>query len=147
MVFIFDITQAGSVFFLLFNGLFLGAVAGHLTHIGSIDTFWGFVVGHSSFELIAMVLAGAAGFKLAEALIAPKQKTRVSALVDNGGIAIRLMYGTAVMTIIAAFIEAFWSSIVWMPLVIKYSVGISLWILVISYFVFMGRGRYATESN
>ena len=137
----------GSVFFLLFNGLFLGAVAGHLTHIGSTDTFWGFVVGHSSFELIAMVLAGAAGFKLAEALIAPKQKTRVSALVDNGGIAIRLMYGTAVMTIIAAFIEAFWSSIVWMPLVIKYSVGISLWILVISYFVFMGRGRYATESN
>lgn len=134
----------GSVFFLLLNGLFLGAISGHLTHIGYIETFWGFVAGHSSFELIAMVFAGAAGFKLAEALIAPKRKTRGRALVDNGRIAVKLMYGTAAMTIIAAFIEAFWSSMAGVPVMIKYSVGISLWLLVIAYFVFMGRGRYAT---
>ena len=134
----------GSVFFLLFNGLFLGAVSGHLTHIGYIDTFWGFVAGHSSFELIAMVFSGAAGFKLAQALIAPQRKTRARALVDNGRIAVQLMYGTAAMTIMAAFIEAFWSSIAWIPLMLKYSVGIGLWLLVIAYFVFMGRSRYAT---
>ncbi|HIQ07142.1 MAG TPA: stage II sporulation protein M, partial [Thiotrichaceae bacterium] len=133
----------GTIFFLIFNGLFIGAIAGHLTHVGFIDTFWGFVVGHSSFELIAMVFAGAAGFKLAQALISPGQKTRVRALIDNGKIAVQLLYGTATMTIIAAFIEAFWSSIVWMPLVIKYSVGLSLWALVIAYFVFVGRRRYA----
>lgn len=137
----------GSVFFLFFNGLFLGAISGHLTHIGYIDTFWGFVAGHSSFELIAMVFSGAAGFKLAQALIVPKRKTRTRALVDNGRIAVQLMYGTALMTIMAAFIEAFWSSTVGIPLMVKYSVGLGLWLLVIIYFVFMGRGRYATESN
>ena len=131
----------GTIFFLLFNGLFLGAVAGHLTHVGYIDTFWGFVVGHSSFELIAMVFAGAAGFKLAQALISPGRKTRTRALVDNGQIAVKLLYGTATMTIMAAFVEAFWSSIAWMPLTVKYSVGLGLWALVIMYFVFMGRGR------
>lgn len=134
----------GTVFFLLFNGLFLGAVAGHLTHLGYIDTFWGFVAGHSSFELIAMVFAGAAGFKLAQALISPGRKTRIKALVDNGQIAVQLLYGTATMTIMAAFIEAFWSSMTWIPLTVKYSAGLGLWLLVIIYFVFMGRGRYAT---
>ena len=77
-------------------------------------------------------------------MIAPQRKTRARALVDNGRIAVQLMYGTAAMTIMAAFIEAFWSSIVWIPLMVKYSVGIGLWLLVIAYFVFMGRGRYAT---
>lgn len=133
----------GTIFFLIFNGLYIGAVAGHLTHVGYIDTFWGFVVGHSSFELIAMVFAGAAGFKLAQALVSPGRKTRVRALVDNGQIAVQLLYGTATMTIMAAFIEAFWSSTAEMPLMIKYSVGLSLWVLVIAYFIFMGRRRYA----
>jgi len=36
----------GAVFFLLYNGLMIGAVAGHLTQLGHIDTFWGFVAGH-----------------------------------------------------------------------------------------------------
>ncbi|MCK5726060.1 MAG: stage II sporulation protein M [Thiotrichaceae bacterium] len=134
----------GTIFFLLLNGVFIGAAAGHLTHIGYIDTFWGFVAGHSSFELIAMVFAGAAGFKLAQALVSPGRKTRIRALVDNGQVAVQLLYGTATMTIMAAFIEAFWSSAGSMPVMIKYSVGISLWILVIAYFIFMGRRRYAT---
>ncbi|ERI50128.1 hypothetical protein N878_26695, partial [Pseudomonas sp. EGD-AK9] len=60
----------GSLFFLLFNGLMIGAVAGHLTRIGYSETFWSFVVGHGAFELTAIALAGAAGFKLGWALLA-----------------------------------------------------------------------------
>jgi len=65
----------GTLFFMVFNGVFIGAVAGHLTHVGFIDTFWGFVSGHSAFELTAIVISGAAGLKLAMALIAPGRKT------------------------------------------------------------------------
>ena len=36
----------GSVFFLIFNGLVIGAVSGHLTDIGYGQTFWSFVMGH-----------------------------------------------------------------------------------------------------
>ena len=36
----------GSLFFLLFNGLVIGAVAGHLTQIGYIGTFWGLSLIH-----------------------------------------------------------------------------------------------------
>ncbi|MEJ2529836.1 MAG: stage II sporulation protein M, partial [Gammaproteobacteria bacterium] len=41
----------GTVLTLLFNGAVLGAVSGHLTQLGFIDTFWPFVAGHSAFEL------------------------------------------------------------------------------------------------
>ncbi|MDD5392979.1 MAG: stage II sporulation protein M [Thiothrix sp.] len=131
----------GSLFFLLFNGLSIGAVAGHLTHVGYIDSFWGFVAGHSAFELTAIVLSGTAGFKLAEALIMPGRKSRLLALRDNSQDAIQIVYGSATLFIMAAFVEAFWSSQIWIPIVIKYTVGISLWLLVISYFTFAGRGQ------
>ena len=61
----------GSIFFLVYNGLHIGAVAGHLTRVGYGETFWGFVAGHSSFELLGAVLAGAAGLRIGYALVAP----------------------------------------------------------------------------
>jgi uncharacterized membrane protein SpoIIM required for sporulation len=129
----------GSLFFLLFNGLTIGAVAGHLTHMGYIDTFWSFVAGHSAFELTAIVLSGAAGFQLARALLMPGRKPRLLALKDNSREAIQIIYGSATLFIMAAFVEAFWSSQTWIPLGIKYTVGISLWTLVIAYFSLVGR--------
>ncbi|MCB1616956.1 MAG: stage II sporulation protein M, partial [Pseudomonadales bacterium] len=39
----------GSLFFLVYNGLFLGAAAGHITSIGYQETFFPFVVGHGAF--------------------------------------------------------------------------------------------------
>src|SRR5690606_36930680 len=40
----------GSIFFLVYNGLLFGAVAGHLTNVGYTETFFTFVIGHGSFE-------------------------------------------------------------------------------------------------
>ena len=131
----------GSLFFLLFNGLSIGAVAGHLTQVGYIETFWGFVAGHSAFELTAIVLSGVAGFKLAEALLMPGRKSRLLALRDNSREAIQIVYGSATLFIMAAFTEAFWSSQVWIPVMLKYAVGIGLWVVVIGYFLWVGRGE------
>ena len=131
----------GTLFFTIFNGIFIGAAAGHLTQIGYNETFWGFVCGHSSLELTAMVFSTVAGLKLGSALIKPGRKSRIRALIDNGNISMKIMYGTATMTVMAAFVEAFWSSIAWMPLVIKLSVAAVLWSAMIAYFVFMGRGQ------
>ncbi|MGH8500188.1 MAG: stage II sporulation protein M, partial [Methylococcales bacterium] len=59
----------GTIFVLLFNGIFLGAVAGHLTVIGSGEPFWRFVVGHSGPELTAIVVSGAAGLRIGMAIV------------------------------------------------------------------------------
>ncbi|MGD8560226.1 MAG: stage II sporulation protein M, partial [Gammaproteobacteria bacterium] len=61
----------GTVFTLLFNGTFLGAVAGYLTQLGYTETFWPFVSGHGAFELTAICICGAAGLRLAFPLFAP----------------------------------------------------------------------------
>lgn len=136
----------GSVFFLLYNGLVIGAVAGHLTQVGLIETFWGFVAGHSSFELIGASLSGAAGLMMGYALIAPGNRSRGQALRAAAKIAVRLLYGAAVMTFCAAFIEAFWSPLRTIPVTLKYTVGITLWLLLSSYFLFAGRKRSTHRS-
>ena len=135
----------GSLFFLFFNGLMIGAVAGHLTGIGYGQTFWSFVVGHGAFELTAIALAGAAGLKLGWSLLAPGRLTRGEALRLAAQKSLQLVYGVILFLLIAAFIEAYWSSMVWPGPAVKYAVGAALWALVISYLVFAGRIAHAPD--
>ncbi len=135
----------GSLFFLLFNGLHIGAIAGHLTRIGYHETFWPFVIGHGAFELTAIVLAGAAGLKLGTALIAPGRLSRAHALRNAASISIRLLGGAIIFLLIAAFIEAYWSSSSSLSITLKVTVGCALWALVLFYLIRSGRGRYAPQ--
>ena len=129
----------GSAYFLGANGVIIGAVAGYLTQVGYTETFWSFVAGHSSLELLAIVLSGAAGFKLGMAVIAPGNRTRKAALMAAARPAVRIMYGAAIMFFAAAFVEAFWSPITEIPFVVKIAVGTTGWILLLAYFLFAGR--------
>lgn len=133
----------GSLFFLLFNGLTIGAVAGHLTGAGLGQTFWSFVIGHGAFELTGIVLAGAAGLRLGWALLVPGKHTRSEALRLAGKSSIQMVAGVILLLIIAAFVEAYWSSMTWPQPHIKYLIGALLWALVAGYLAFAGRGLHA----
>ncbi|AZC26482.1 MULTISPECIES: stage II sporulation protein M [Pseudomonas] len=135
----------GSLFFLVFNGLIIGAIAGHLTQIGFGQTFWPFVIGHGAFELSAIALSGAAGLKMGWALIAPGRLPRGEALLQAARVSVRLVYGVIVFLLIAAFVEAYWSSMTWPAPWIKYSVGAALWGLVLAYLTLAGRTPHAPE--
>jgi len=135
----------GSIFFLVFNGLAIGSVTGHLTQLGYGSTFYPFVAGHGSFELTAIVFSGAAGLKLGYAMINPGGQTMLAALRTAGRDAIVIIYGSTLMLLIAAFIEAFWSSTTTLPHLLKYTVGIGFWLVVIAYFILSGR-RYGSRS-
>ncbi|MCC4591335.1 stage II sporulation protein M [Xanthomonas campestris pv. cannae] len=131
----------GTVLVLLFNGITIGAVAGHLHQIGYGVTFWRFVAGHAPFELTAIVIAGGAGLQLGLKVLAPGRRRRIDALVEGGKIGARLCLGVAAMLLVAAFIEAFWSSIATVPAWIKYCVSALLWTLVLTWLWRGGRGR------
>lgn len=135
----------GSVFFLIVNGLMIGAIAGHLTHIGYGEIFWSFVIGHGAFELSAIALAGAAGLQLGWALIAPGRLLRGEALRLAARKSVQLICGVMLFLVIAAFIEAYWSSMTWPTPLIKYLVGAALWLLVATYLMFAGRTPHAPE--
>ena len=131
----------GTLFFVLFNGLYIGAVAGHLTANGFGEPFWSFVSGHSALELTAIVIFGGVGLTLGASAISPGRKRRWRALRDTAQETLPLVYGGTVMLLLAAFVEAYWSSTTWPPPIFKYSVGIAFWCLHAAYFVFAGRNR------
>jgi uncharacterized membrane protein SpoIIM required for sporulation len=128
----------GTLFFLLFNGLQLGAAAGYVNHACNPESFWSFVAGHSSFELLGMVVSGMAGMRLGLAILRPGRLPRVRALVEASKEALPLIYGAAIMTTLAAVVEGFWSAQA-IPSNLKYTVGIIGWVLHIAYFTLAGR--------
>lgn len=129
----------GSMYFIVYNGVLGGAVAGYLTQRGLSHTFYSFVVTHAAFELTAIVLSGAAGLRIGHALVAPGRMTRLQSLVSAARGILPIIYGFVAMLVIAAAIEAFWSSARWLPEVVKYSVAAICWLAVICYLTLQGR--------
>jgi len=94
----------GTIYFLLMNGILLGAVAGHLHRIGAGGNLYSFVIGHGAFELTAICIAGVAGLVLGRSLIAVGQRTRLQSFLEGGRRCAPLVCGAACMLVIAAFI-------------------------------------------
>ena len=133
----------GPVLVLGMNGVMIGGMASHLQGVGLGDPFWRFVAGHGAFELTAIVIAGGAGLRLGLGVLAPGRQRRVDALVEGGRRGARLALGVFAMLVVAAFIEAFWSSIGWIPAAVKFGVGGALWVLVLLWLWRGGRDRHA----
>ena len=129
----------GSALILVFNGIQLGAVAAHIGRLGFESTFYSFVIGHGAFELTAIVLSGAAGLKLGISVIAPGARSRVASLRHAATESMTVVWGVFVMLVIAAVIEAFWSSKGALAVEVKFAVGAICWALVLAYFAFVGR--------
>lgn len=128
----------GTTVLLIFNGIHLGSVAGWMTLHGKDRALWGWIMPHGGTELLAICLAGAAGYLLAAAIVAPGQVRRSTALKNIGGDALVIELGCMVMLVIAGVIEGFVS-----PSAIDYpsrigvlAVSLGLWA---AYFLVAGR--------
>lgn len=95
----------GSLYVLSFNGLALGASAGHYANVGLFGYLFTFIIGHGVLELFAIAVSGAAGLLLGLAVIAPGDLTRSEALVTQGRLAIRMIGVVVVLLVMAGMIE------------------------------------------
>jgi uncharacterized membrane protein SpoIIM required for sporulation len=129
----------GSLLVLCSNGVFLGIAAAHIINKGFAGTFFPFIIGHSGFELTAVILSAQAGLLLGYRFIIPRGLSRSAALREAGKTALPLVSGSALLLVIAAAVEAFWSSRHQLPLMVRYGAGIAGWVLVYAYFFFAGR--------
>jgi uncharacterized membrane protein SpoIIM required for sporulation/uncharacterized RDD family membrane protein YckC len=100
----------GSLVLLAYNGLAIGAFAGHFANVGLLDYLLTFILGHGALELFAIWVAGAAGFLLGRSVVAPGALSRSDALVVSGRVAVRLVGATAVLLVVAGLIEGFVSA-------------------------------------
>jgi len=131
----------GSLFFLCVNAGFLGIVAGHLINSGFSVTFFPFIIAHGAFELNAVIFSAYAGLLLGYRFFITNGLSRGAAVKKAGQDAFPIIAGSALMLIIAAVIEAFWSSKHLYPVQLRIGAGISLWIFVLLYFLLAGRKR------
>lgn len=122
----------GALLPLLFNSFYFGAVSAHIVNLGYQDSFFSFVITHGSFELTAIIIAGAAGCKIGYSLLNPGRFSRSYAIRAAGKSVLPLIVGAFLMLVIAAFIEAFWSPLN-IPSIYKYSAGVICWGFVLTY--------------
>ncbi len=128
----------GSVFFLVYNGLTIGAVAGLLSTSGRWLHLLTFGCGHGAFELTAIVIAGCAGLVMGYALVDTRGHTRFHSLRVRARDIFDLVMGAALMLLVAAGIEGFWSPSA-APARVKWLVAVVLYALVGLYLARAGR--------
>jgi len=130
----------GTSILLIFNGVHLGSVAAWMTLHGKQKALWGWIMPHGATELLAICLAGAAGYLLAGAIVVPGEVRRSTALKRIGGDALRIEIGCMVMLVIAGLIEGFLSpsSINYSARIAVLAVSLIIWAV---YFLAVGHER------
>ena len=136
----------GSAFYLVQNGLSIGATLGYVASQGAGANIGTFIIGHGSLELGAIVLAGGAGLSLGWSIVAPGELTRVASLQRTAREILVIVAGASVMLLMAAGIEGFWSASS-TPRMVKLGIGGTLFLLVAFYILFAGRDRPSNERD
>lgn len=128
---------------LFFNGLHGGVVAAWLSlDPATRHVFWPFVITHSSFEITGLLLTGVAGMRLGISLLNPGRLSRRHALMLASRRLFPLMVGASLLTVIAAFFEAFWSASSSVTPTAKYLVGTLCWLGLWAFLLLAGRKKY-----
>ena len=96
-----------TVFLMLYNGFMLGAFFAVFAQHGLAIEFGGWALIHGVTELFAVILAGAAGFRIGWTLAFPGALGRVQALSIAGRQAALVMGGVVVMLAVAGLLEGF----------------------------------------
>jgi len=141
------IAGIGSLLILCFNAGYLGIVTGHIINAGLAQTFFPFVIAHSAFEITAIIFSAYAGLLLGYSFFVTKGLTRGASVKKAGRDAFPIITGSAIMLVIAAVIEAFWSSKHTLPFMLRITIGISMWILTLLYLLFAGRKSAGGKNN
>jgi uncharacterized membrane protein SpoIIM required for sporulation len=125
---------------LIYNGLALGAFAALFHARGLAVDVWAWLLPHGVTELTAIVLCGAGGFLLAQALVFPGARTRMDSLREHGRDAAVIVIGAVGMLFVAGLIEGvFRQTVTSVP--IRYAVAGATAAWWIYYFGFVGRDR------
>ncbi len=115
------------------NGMMLGLGLGLFQNYHAARYLLTFVLGHGILELTAIFISAGAGFRLAQAMIAPGDRTRKDALVLEGRIAARMIGTVVTLLAIAGTIEGLLSASAAAP-IWKYGVSAATAVLLVLYF-------------
>lgn len=122
-----------SIYILFLNGLLIGTIGALVGQNNLAFPFWAFVFPHGSLELPAIFIAGGAGLLIAKALLFPGRLKRGDAFKVYGEQASHLVFGLVPMLVMAGIIEGFISPSPIVPDILKYGIGVALFVGLIKY--------------
>jgi uncharacterized membrane protein SpoIIM required for sporulation len=133
------------VFFLLLsNGIILGAFAALYHARGLSVDLWGWLLPHGVPEITAIVIFGAAGLALGRAVVWPGRHRRLENLAIAGRAIAPLAIGGVGMLFAAGLTEGIFRQTV-TSVAARYATALIVTLSWLSYFLFAGRGRRASE--
>ena len=139
----------GTFYLVGLNGLSLGAVFAFTGQHDLAGRLFDFVVAHGCVELSCIVIAGAAGAYVGEALIRPGALTRSEAFRIAAADGIRVLAAITLLLLVCGFIEGYVSPDPEVPRWARVTIGVGYWLFMISLlrgYVF-GRSRMSQPAR
>lgn len=124
----------GTIYILIYNGIFLGAITGYIFGLGYGKNFISFITAHSAAELTGLVLAGAAGLALGFSIIKATRYYRREWLGLQRRNIFTLVAAAGFLILMAALIEGLISPSL-IPYQYKACAAIISMLLIIGYFL------------
>lgn len=118
---------------IVYNGLMLGAFLALFAAKGLGFGMGGWLFIHGTTEILAIVIAGAAGFHIGLAVIFPGRATRSDAAVAAGMVGARAMGGAVVMLAVAGLLEGIGRQVI-VDDGSRYGIGLTMLLLWALYF-------------
>ncbi|HUL60633.1 MAG TPA: stage II sporulation protein M [Anaeromyxobacteraceae bacterium] len=128
------------------NGLVLGAFAALYHSRGLSVELWAWLLPHGVTELFAVVLCGAGGLALGQALVFPGRDERLRSLSTGGREAAVLAIGAVGMLFVAGLVEGIFRQLVH-SVPARYAVAAGFAVLWGAYFALAGRERAGGSSR
>ncbi|MDQ6784705.1 MAG: stage II sporulation protein M [Actinomycetota bacterium] len=114
-----------SALLLVQNGASIGNAGGLFAAAGQQDKFWGLILPHGLIETTSVILAGAAGLRLGATVIDPGDRTRGTALAEEGRRTVVLLIGVVLTLAVAGAIEGFVTGS-GLPTVVRVGLGVAV---------------------
>lgn len=130
---------------LIHNGAMLGAILALFVSRGLGFELGGWLIIHGSTEFLAIILAGAGGFRIGWSVVFPGEESRMDAAATAGRKAALVMAGVVVMLMTAGLLEGFGRQLITVDS-LRYAVGLLMLIFWLGYFYIpFGRGQADAE--
>jgi uncharacterized membrane protein SpoIIM required for sporulation len=135
----------GSLYQLFWNALQIGAIFGHMATQSHASNFYEFVTAHSSFELTAICVSGAAGLRMGSGLIDTQGQSRISSLRREAANSLPAAGVAVVLFMLAALVEGYVSASA-LPYWAKAVVAVVSAACIIVFLALGGRGEPASAA-
>ncbi|HEX3917714.1 MAG TPA: stage II sporulation protein M [Caulobacteraceae bacterium] len=131
-----------TVLLLAQNGLSLGALFALYASRGLGFELGGWIFIHGVTELFAIILGGAAGFRIGWRVVFPGDKSRMDAAAAAGRSAAPVVAGVVLMLVVAGMLEGFARQLIQIDLA-RYAIALATLVIWLGYFYTPGRRKVA----